>query len=107
MVVLFYGSLEVFSDQLKQLAPGGQSPSVAFIIGTNQLPFLVVALIGVGLFTRRGLRQTLQRLGLYWPGWRWIVGSVGIAAVLVLFGTFFDSFMTRVTPQQTQSIQQV
>ncbi len=107
LVLLFYVSLQVSSDQLKQLAQGGQSPSVAFIIGTNQLPFLVVALIGVGLFTRRGLRQTLQRLGLYWPGWRWIVGSVGIAVVLVIFGTFFDSFMARVTPQQTKSIQQV
>ncbi len=107
LVLLFYISLQVSSDQLKQLAQAGQSPSVAFIIGTNQLPFLVVAVIGVGLFTRRGLAQTLQRLGLYWPGWRWILGSVGVAVALVIFGTVFDSFMSHVTPEQSKSIQQV
>ena len=107
LVLLFYISLQVSSDQLKQLAQAGQSPSVAFIIGTNQLPFLLVAVIGVGLFTRRGLGQTLQRLGLYWPGWRWILGSVGVAVALVIFGTFFDSLMSRVTPDQSKSIQQV
>ena len=107
LVLLFYISIQVSSDQLKQLSQSGQSPSVAFIIGTNQLPFLVVAVVGVGLFTRRGISQTLQRLGLYWPGWRWILASLGVAVALVIFGTFFDSFMNRVTPEQSKSIQQV
>jgi membrane protease YdiL (CAAX protease family) len=107
LTLLFYISIQVSSDQLKQLAEGGQSPSVVFIISTNQLPFLVVALAGVGLFTRRGVRQTLLRLGLYWPGWGWIAASIGVAVGLVIFGTFFDTLMTHLTPEQSRSIQQV
>ena len=107
LALLFYISIQVSSDQLKQLSQGGQSPSVVFIISTNQLPFLVVALVGVGLFTRRTLRQTLLRLGLYWPGWVWIAASVGVAIGLVIFGTFFDTLMTHLTPEQSRRIQQV
>jgi len=106
MVLLFYISIQVSSDQLKQLSKPGPSPSVVFIIGTNQLPFLVVALAGVGLFTRRGLRPTLLRLGLCWPGWRWIVGSVGVAVALVIFGSVFDRLIAHLTPEQSKSIQQ-
>jgi uncharacterized protein len=107
LALLFYISIQVSSDQLKQLSQGGQSPSVLFIIGTNQLPFLVVALAGVGLFTRRGPREALSRLGLYWPGWAWIGASIGVAIGLVIFGTFFDALMAHLTPDQSRSIQQV
>jgi uncharacterized protein len=107
LALLFYISIQVSSDQLKQLSEGGRSPSVVYIISTNQLPFLVVALAGVGLFTRRGLRQALLRLGLYWPGWGWIAVSVGVAVGLVIFGTFFDTLMTKLTPEQSRTIQQV
>lgn len=107
LTLLFYISIQVSSDQLKQLTQGGQSPSVVFIIATNQLPFLIVAFVGVGLFTRRNLRQTLLRLGLYWPGWRWALGSVGVAVALVIFGIFFDMVMSHLTPEQSKNIQQV
>jgi uncharacterized protein len=107
LTLLFYVSIQVSSDQLKQLAQGGQSPSVVFIIATNQLPFLIVAFVGVGLVTRRNLRQTLMRLGLYWPGWRWALAAVGVAVALVIFGVFFDSLMSRLTPEQSKNIQEV
>jgi membrane protease YdiL (CAAX protease family) len=107
LALLFYISIQVSSDQLKQLSQGGHSPSVLFIIGTNQLPFLIVALAGVGLFTRRDVGQALKRLGLYWPGWGWIAGSVGVAIGLVIFGIFFDYLMAHLTPEQSRSIQQV
>jgi membrane protease YdiL (CAAX protease family) len=104
--LLTFVSLQVSTDQLKQITQNGESPSLLFIIGTNQLPFLVVAVIGVGFLTRRNIGQTVQRLGLYWPGWRWLLGSAGIAVLLVIFGTVFDQVMTRLTPQQSQDIQQ-
>jgi membrane protease YdiL (CAAX protease family) len=107
LTLLFYVSVQLSSDQLKQLAQGGQSPSVVFIIATNQLPFLIVAFVGVGLFTRRNMRQTLLRLGLYWPGWRWALASLGVALALVIFGVFFDSLMSHLTPEQSKNIQKV
>jgi membrane protease YdiL (CAAX protease family) len=105
LVLLFYVSIQLSSDQLKQLSRPGPSPSVLFIIASNQLPFLIVALAGVGLFTRRSLRQSILRLGLYWPGWRWVIGAIGVAVALVIFGTFFDSLMNHLTPEQSKNIQ--
>ncbi|MEA2684705.1 MAG: protease family protein [Chloroflexota bacterium] len=107
LVVTLFLSLQVSTDQLRQIKQSGQSPSLVFIIGTNQLPFLIVAVAGVGFMARRNPRQTLQRLGLYWPGWRWILGSAGAAVVLVIFGIVFDLLTVRLTPEQSKSIDEV
>jgi uncharacterized protein len=46
---------------VSRLFPGGRvSPSA---VVTSQLPFLAVALLGVGIGVRRNLRETLNRLG--------------------------------------------
>ncbi|HEY8741339.1 MAG TPA: CPBP family intramembrane glutamic endopeptidase [Candidatus Dormibacteraeota bacterium] len=107
LVVTLFLSLQVSTDQLRAIKQSGTSPSLLFVIGTNQLPFLVVSIVGVGLFVRRSPAQTLQRLGLYWPGWRWILTSAGFAVVLVVFGVAFDLLMTRLTPEQSKSINEV
>ena len=107
LVVIVFLSLQVSSDQLKAIKQSGTSPSLWLIVATNQLPFLVVAVAGVGLFVRRTPRQTLERLGLYWPGWRWIAGSAVVAVVLVVFGVFFDVLINKLTPDQSRSINEV
>jgi membrane protease YdiL (CAAX protease family) len=107
LVVTFFLSLQVSTDQLKAIKASGTSPALWFIIATNQLPFLVVAIAGVGLFVRRSPRQVMERLGLYWPGWRWMAASAGAAVVLVVFGVVFDLMMTRLTPDQSRSINEV
>ena len=111
LVVSFFLSQQVSVDQLQSIknsiSSTGQSPSLAFIIATNQLPFLVVSFAGVGVVVRRDGRAALQRLGLYWPGWRWILLSLGVAVLLVIFGIVFDEVMTRVTPAQSKAINDV
>ncbi|MFN2463735.1 MAG: lysostaphin resistance A-like protein, partial [Candidatus Dormibacteria bacterium] len=107
LVVTFFLSQQISVDQLQTIKDSGQSPSLFFIIGTNQLPFLVVSFAGVGLFVRRGAGAAAERLGLYWPGWRWIAASVGVAVLLVIFGVAFDALMTRVTPEQSKAINDV
>ncbi len=104
LVVTLFLSLQFSTDQLRQIKQSGQSPSLFYIIGTNQLPFLVVAIVGVGIFARRSPAKALQRLGLYWPGWRWALGSCGVAVLLVIFGVAFDQVITRLTPEQSKSI---
>jgi membrane protease YdiL (CAAX protease family) len=104
LVVTLFLSLQISTDQLRQIKASGQSPSLLYIIGTNQLPFLVIAVVGVGLFARRTPAQALLRLGLHWPGWRWLAGSMVVAVVLVIFGVAFDQVMVRVTPEQSRSI---
>jgi membrane protease YdiL (CAAX protease family) len=104
LVVTLFLSLQISTDQLRQIKASGQSPSLLYIIGTNQLPFLVIGVVGVGIFARRTPAQTLLRLGLYWPGWRWLAGSAAVAVLLVIFGVAFDQVMIKLTPDQSKSI---
>jgi uncharacterized protein len=55
-------SLLVFlgDPDVGRLFPGRLSPGTVL---TNQLPFLAIALLGVGLGIRRNLRETIHRLG--------------------------------------------
>lgn len=105
--LLTFVSFQVSTDQLKAIAASGESPSLWYIVVTNQLPFVVLAVFGVGFLTRRTLSETAQRLGLYWPGWRWMLGSVGVAFLLVAFDFAFGLVMNKVTPQQSQEVQKV
>jgi membrane protease YdiL (CAAX protease family) len=102
-VLLFLVGSQIAVDQVKATSEGG-SPSIAFIIGTNQLPMALVSVVGVGLFVRRSPGQALARLGLYWPGWRWILASVPVVLLLLVAGIGFDSLMARLTPEQNQEI---
>lgn len=106
-VLTYLVGTQLTSDQLKAIAASGESPSLWTIIATNQLPFVVVAIFGVGFLSRRRLGDTLTRLGLIWPGWRWIAASLAVAVGLVIFGTGFDWVMTTLTPDQAASIQSV
>jgi uncharacterized protein len=73
-------------EQLNQvdafsLGTGGRIPPVAIL--ASQLPFVVIALLGVGAGIRRGPRETLARLG-YGPI---SLGHLGIV-VLFIVGAF-------------------
>ena len=73
-------------EQLNQvgafsLGTGGRIPPVAIL--ASQLPFLVLAVVGVGVGVRRGLRETLVRLG-YGPI---SLKNVGVV-VLFIVGAF-------------------
>lgn len=107
LVLLSLLAQQVTTDQLQAIAASRESPGLLFIIGLNQLPFVVVSVAGVGLFTRRSLKGAVDRLGLFWPGWRWMLASLGVAILLVVFGTVFDQIMARLTPEQTKTIEQV
>ncbi|HEV3231529.1 MAG TPA: CPBP family intramembrane glutamic endopeptidase [Candidatus Dormibacteraeota bacterium] len=106
LILLVQAGGQVAIDQVKAIGQGG-SPSVAFIIGTNQLPMVLVSIAGIGLFIRRTPRQALARLGLYWPGWRWIAAGAAGAVVLLFVGFGFDTLMALLTPEQNREIQQV
>jgi membrane protease YdiL (CAAX protease family) len=51
----------------------------------NFLPTVIIPLMGVGLFMRRNLRQTLNRLGIYPLSWQELAFRIGVSA-LVTFG---------------------
>jgi membrane protease YdiL (CAAX protease family) len=71
----------LFTDVLGYLA--SQPPERIQDTFLDELPFLVLAVAGVGLFVRRGVRQSADRLGIVRPAWWHVVLAVAAA------GAFF------------------
>lgn len=73
-------SFLIFTQErdIASLFPEGRiSP---FLIVASQLPFVIVALMGVGIFFRRNLRQTLERLGYG----KITIKHLGVVAIFVV-----------------------
>ncbi len=90
------GGLQGMAQQIEQSGGVGIGETLL-----NQLLWLLVALLGVGLFIRRTPAQTAERLGLRWP----TAGDVarglgaGLGMVLVVFA-FTALWAALVTPEQ-------
>jgi CAAX protease family protein len=66
-----------FSDVLKQDL---QLPPLSIAdLAAQEVPFLVIAIAGVGLFIRRSTRASSERLGLVKPAWWHITLALGAA----------------------------
>ena len=74
----------------------------------QDIPFLILAFVGVGIFIRRSPRETIERLGLTRPAKRywWLVGVVGIGVFLAIaFG--IESVANVVAPEQQKKVTDV
>lgn len=74
----------------------------------QDIPFLMLAFVGVGIFIRRSPRETVERLGLLPPAKRrwWLVALIGIAVFLaVAFG--IESLASVVAPEQQKKVTDV
>lgn len=88
-------------QQLAQQVLGGLSPTDAWITGFG---FALLALVGVGLFVRRDVREALERLGirrLHGRQWVWTV-----ALLIALLGTemLISNVWERLDPQGFQRV---
>ena len=93
------------TDTLK--APAAEHSSLLVSVLTGQAPMILVAFVGVGLLVRRGPDDARRRLGLVWPGWRWLAASVGIGLLLIAFGTAWDNLMSFLTPADSKAIDEI
>jgi uncharacterized protein len=84
-------------DVLTRQASSGTALGPADLV-LNELPFLLAALIGVGLFIRRSPGAALARLGLVRPTTWQIVLALGAAGIFVAFGTGMDLLAHTITP---------
>lgn len=74
----------------------------------QDIPFLVLAFVGVGILIRRSPRESVERLGLIPPAKRrwWLVAVVGIGIFLAIaFG--IESVATVVAPEQQKRVTDV
>jgi membrane protease YdiL (CAAX protease family) len=91
-------------DVLSQQATTGPALSPIDLV-VQELPFLLAAALGVGLFIRRGPAATLDRLGLVRPtAWQLILG-LGAAFVFFAFGNGMDALGHVLTPGTAQKVQ--
>jgi uncharacterized protein len=74
----------------------------------QDIPFLILAFVGVGIFIRRSLRETIERLGLLPPRQKrwWLVSIVGIGVFMaVAFG--IEALANAVAPSQQKQVTDV
>jgi membrane protease YdiL (CAAX protease family) len=84
LALVFFGTQVTFIVFTDVLAVDRASPPLSIAdLFLNEVPFLILALAGVGLFIRRNAAQAESRLGLVVPAW-WHV-----ALALAAAGAFF------------------
>jgi uncharacterized protein len=74
----------------------------------QDIPFLILAFVGVGIFIRRSPRETIERLGLFPPRQKrwWLVSIVGIGIFMaVAFG--IEAVANVVAPTQQKQVTDV
>ena len=99
LTVLLVGTqvtTQLTSDVLAAAAHGAQLTRTDLVL--QELPFLVAALLGAGLLTRRPPAATLERLGFVRPAWWQVVLGLAAAGVFVAFGEGMDRLGQWLTP---------
>lgn len=91
-------------DVLSQQATSGPALTPLDLV-VQEVPFLLAAALGVGLFIRRGPRGTLDRLGLVRPTPWQIVLGLGAAFVFFAFGNGMDALAHVITPGTAQKVE--
>jgi uncharacterized protein len=94
---------QVSVDVLAQQASTGATLGPADLI-LLEIPFLLAAVLGVGLFIRRGPHATLDRLGLVRPTTWQIVLALGAAGLFYAFGSGVDLLGHYLTPGVAQRV---
>jgi CAAX protease family protein len=79
----------VFTDALGYLAT--QPPQTILDTVLDELPFLILAIAGVGLFVRRRPLEATTRLGIVRPAWWHIVLAVAAAGLFLVSLQGFDA----------------
>ena len=95
----------VFTDILATIQ--AQPPLTVGDLVLQEVPFLVLALVGVGLFMRRDIPNASVRLGLVVPAWWHVALALAAAGVFFAFGLGMDVLGQAVTPQLAQRVQAV
>ena len=69
---------------------------IDFLAG--ELPFVVIALVGVGFLIRRSLRETISRLGYRKPTWRRVLLALLVAEALLVVASISGLVTAALTP---------
>ncbi|HNS03766.1 MAG TPA: CPBP family intramembrane metalloprotease [Anaerolineae bacterium] len=98
LVGMGIGQQPLLSDAAVLESLGGASVGVA-TLWAQSIGMMLIAVSGVGIFTRRTLRETASRLGLAWPTWRQVGFGVLVAVGLVALQIAFSWAWQALDPQ--------
>lgn len=91
-----------FTDVLA--ANNAQPPLTIIDLLEDELPFLIVAVAGVGIFIRRTVPESAQRLGLIRPVWWQIALALAAAGLFFAFAAQMDALSHSVTPDVARRV---
>ena len=92
-------------DVLSQQASAAAAALTPIDLIAQELPFLLTAVLGVGLFIRRDFSATLDRLGFVRPTiWQLVLG-LGAALVFFAFGSGMDALNHALSPGTAQKVE--
>jgi len=108
LAVILFGtqvSSLVMTDVLGAL--GKQQPQTLADVFYDELPLLIVAVTGVGLFIRRPLAATAERLGVVRPAWWQIFLGLASAGVFLAVLMGFDAANHYLLPDTARRVDSV
>jgi membrane protease YdiL (CAAX protease family) len=103
LAVLLFGT-QLTSILFANLSAADQPPLTVGDLIAQEVPFLVLAAAGVGIFMRRNLPQVAVRLGLVRPTWWQVVIAVAAAGVFFAFGQAVDVLAHDWTPEVARHV---
>lgn len=104
-VVLLVGdeiSFQLSTDAVARVTASAPLDRLDVLFG--ELPLLLAALLGVGLFTRRTFRESVERLGLVRPAWWQVVLGLAAAGVFYAVSQLGDELQRIVTPDLSERL---
>jgi membrane protease YdiL (CAAX protease family) len=105
LAVILFGmqvSSFLFADVLT--SQGSLSPLTLGDVIAQEVPFLILAAAGVGLFMRRNTAQAAARLGIAAPRWWHIALALAAAGLFFGFQLVMDALSHSLTPQVAHQV---
>jgi membrane protease YdiL (CAAX protease family) len=85
-------------------ADQSQPPLTVGDLFAQELPFLIIAFAGIGLWTRRNALEAAARLGVVKPAWWQITLALGAAGVFFAFSQGVGALSQALTPQVAHNV---
>jgi len=105
LAVILFGSQLALVSFVDVLAADREQPSLTVLdLFAQELPFVIIAVTGVGLYIRRQPTQMAVRLGAVRPRWWQISLALAAAGAFFAFGQSVDSLSHSLTPQVAHNV---
>ncbi len=106
LAVILLGLQLAFLTFVDVLAADRSQPplTVGDLFG-QELPFLIIALAGIGLWTRRNAIQSAGRLGVVKPAWWHVTLALAAAGLFFAFGQAVVLLSQALTPQVAHNVE--